>query len=81
MAHKTIMISDEAYEILKRRKKGNESFTEVIIRMDSERGGIKRLLDFAKSGDFSPISSETAKIMKEASRESRKSLKTRDFRL
>lgn len=81
MAHKTIMISDEAYEILKRRKRKNESFTDVIIRMSLEKGSIKRLLDFAKSKDFSPISDETAERMQEASKEMRRNFKLRNFTL
>jgi len=33
MAHKTITISEEAYNLLKECKKENESFTEVIKRL------------------------------------------------
>lgn len=33
MATKTITITEEAYEKLKMRKKGNESFSEVISRV------------------------------------------------
>ena len=33
MAHKTITISEEAYNLLKDNKRGNESFTEVIKRL------------------------------------------------
>jgi len=81
MASKTIMISEEAYKILKRRKKPNESFTDVIIRLGSEKGSAKKLLELAKSKDFEPISPETARIMEETSKEFRKNFKTRDFRL
>ncbi|AFU57012.1 protein of unknown function DUF217 [Candidatus Nitrososphaera gargensis Ga9.2] len=79
MASKTIMISEEAYEILKKRKRPNESFTDVIIRLGYEKGSAKRLLELAKSRE--PISSDTAKIMEETSREFRKNFKTRDFEL
>ncbi|WP_266190353.1 antitoxin VapB family protein [Candidatus Nitrososphaera gargensis] len=73
------MISEEAYEILKKRKRPNESFTDVIIRLGYEKGSAKRLLELAKSRE--PISSDTAKIMEETSREFRKNFKTRDFEL
>ncbi len=33
MAHVTISLSVEAYELLKRNKKENESFSEEIIRL------------------------------------------------
>jgi predicted CopG family antitoxin len=79
MASKTIMISEEAYKILKRKKRPNESFTDVIVRLGSERGSAKRLLQLAK--EFEPISAETTNIMEEASREFRKNFKTRDFEL
>jgi predicted CopG family antitoxin len=81
LASKTIMISEKAYEVLKRRKRKNESFTDVILRLGSERGSVAKLLDLAKSEDFEPISAETAKLMKEASTEFRKNLKLRDAEL
>lgn len=78
MASKTIMISEEAYEILRRRKRKNESFTDVIIRLGSERGSITKLLDLARREDFEPISTETTKQMKEATNKFRKNFKLRD---
>ncbi|MGQ9515567.1 MAG: antitoxin VapB family protein [Thermoproteota archaeon] len=46
MAHKTITISEEAYRELARIKRENESFTEVILRLTSERGSAKALLSY-----------------------------------
>ena len=43
MATKTISITEEAYERLKTKKKGNESFSEVITRITNK----KSILDFA----------------------------------
>ncbi|KKM80788.1 hypothetical protein LCGC14_1336380 [marine sediment metagenome] len=36
MGYKTISISDDAYNSLKRRKKKGESFNELILRLVSE---------------------------------------------
>ena len=35
MGYKTISLSDEAYEILKKAKRENESFSQVVIRLVS----------------------------------------------
>ena len=44
MAHKTITISDDAYEALAKSKRENESFTKVILRLTSESGSANSLL-------------------------------------
>ena len=44
MAHKTITISEEAYEALAKMKKERESFTDVILRVASSRGSASSLL-------------------------------------
>jgi predicted CopG family antitoxin len=41
LGHKTISITEEAYELLSREKKGRESFSEVIKRLAKERGKLK----------------------------------------
>ncbi len=81
MASKTIMISEKAYEILKRKKRPGESFTDVIIRLGSEKGSVANLLEYIKSKNFEPISEDTARRMKEASKEFRKNFKLRNVRL
>lgn len=81
MASKTIMISEKAYEILKKRKKKDESFTDVIIRLCTEKGSIAKLLDLARSSDFEPIEDETASHMRKTSREFRKNLRLGNARL
>ena len=45
MAHKTITISDDAYEALAKSKRENESFTKVILRLTSESGRASSLLE------------------------------------
>ena len=37
MGYRTISLSDEAYEILKKAKRDNESFSQVVIRLVSRR--------------------------------------------
>ncbi len=36
MGTRNISLTDEAYERLKERKEGNESFTDVVLRLTSE---------------------------------------------
>ncbi len=38
---KTLTITEEAYQMLSREKKGKESFSEVIKRLANERGKLK----------------------------------------
>ena len=54
LAHKTITISDEAYRALKRLKKPNESFTQVILRLARTKRTGQELLAFLKKSDQSP---------------------------
>ena len=49
MAHKTITISEEAYNLLKNLKKENESFTEVIKRVLIAKKKRKDFLDWLSS--------------------------------
>jgi predicted CopG family antitoxin len=37
VGYKTISLSDKAYEILKKAKRENESFSQVVIRLASRR--------------------------------------------
>ncbi len=48
MAHKTITISEEAYEALKSLKVGNESFTEVILRVAQIRKKGEHILQWVR---------------------------------
>jgi predicted CopG family antitoxin len=51
MAHKTLTISEEAYDALARLKSKDESFTEVILRL-AQRKSKGNLLDYVRS--FAP---------------------------
>jgi predicted CopG family antitoxin len=48
MAHKTITISEEAYDALKALKLQSESFTEVILRIAGRRKRASELLAWVK---------------------------------
>jgi predicted CopG family antitoxin len=49
MGHKTITISDDAYEALARARNDNESFTKVILRLTSEKTRASTLLEHLMS--------------------------------
>ena len=49
MGHKTITISDEAYDALSKSRLGDESFTKVILRLASGKGNAKSLLEHVKA--------------------------------
>jgi predicted CopG family antitoxin len=49
VAHRTITISEEAYNALAARKKENESFSEVILRVTSDKGKASSLLKAIES--------------------------------
>ena len=46
MATKTISITENAYKILERNKKENESFSKVIVREVGHKGNVKKLREF-----------------------------------
>ena len=49
MPHKTITISEEAYNLLKENKRENESFTEVIKRILTRKKNKEDLLEWLSS--------------------------------
>ena len=42
---KNITLSEEAYSVLRRIKRKNESFSDVIIRIIGNKGGLSEILD------------------------------------
>ena len=67
MAHKTLTISEEAYDALARAKGRDESFTKVILRLTKKRAA-GNLLDYVRS--FSPdeeLASAVEKVLKKRS--------------
>ncbi|TFG18811.1 MAG: antitoxin [Promethearchaeota archaeon] len=62
MTQKTVSLSEEAYEKLRRVKKEGESFSQVIIRLIKRDENVS-VLDFA--GSFSEGSKEWESIEKE----------------
>lgn len=54
MAHKTITISDDAYNSLNKMKKENESFTDVILRITKDEKNKDNLLSWIKNKKSNP---------------------------
>lgn len=65
MGHKTLTISEEAYQALAKMKEERESFTETILRLTkkAEKGN---LLDYVKSLE---TDEEFAKLMEDVVQE------------
>ena len=74
MGHKTITISDDAYNALARARNDNESFTKVILRLTSEGTRAKSLLVHLKG--LGP-DEELAKNIEAAMRRTRRAQLTR----
>lgn len=75
MGHKTVSLSDEAYEALKKIKREDESFNDLILRLVSEQEQ-KDILSLA--GTWRGSDEETKKIL-ETIYENRKQTKTERF--
>jgi predicted CopG family antitoxin len=75
MGHKTLTVSEEAYEALARLKKERESFTEAILRLtgEKEKG---TLLDYVRTlepdedyaGELEKVVEERKTVVVEAPR-------------
>jgi predicted CopG family antitoxin len=70
---KPVMLSDEAYKLLKAEKREGESFSDVILRKFGKGNPTAILAYFKERGP----DSELADAVEEASRELRKNFKTR----
>jgi predicted CopG family antitoxin len=68
MGHKTITISDDAYEALAKSKRENESFTKVILRLTSGSGRASSLLEHLRG---SPADEELAGSIERAMQRTR----------
>ena len=76
MSRKSIRISEEAYQAIKRLKKSNESFSDTILRLASKRSNARQLLHAMDNGKL--YSPELADRVEEASLEFRKNFRLRD---
>lgn len=73
MATKTITIMEDAYELLKQEKTGNESFSEVIRKVIPKK---KSIWDFV--GAWSDVPDEKIEELHEFIREHRRKM-TKEF--
>ncbi len=76
MAHKTLTISEEAYNALARAKGRDESFTKVILRLTRKRA-TGNLLDYVRS--FSPDEELASAVEKVLEKRGRIRLRTPEF--
>ncbi len=62
MAHKTLTVSEEAYDALARLKTQNESFTEVILRLSKEKevGTLSQYVEKIEADDELALNIETS---------------------
>ena len=66
MMVRTVSLSDEAYERLKKAKKGSESFSDVVLRtVESPSGDLNRFFGAWKNGAYAKVE---AKILTDSKR-------------
>ena len=70
---KLVSLSDSAYETLKKKKIGNESFSDVVLRElgNKKKQDIMKFAGCLKSNDWNEVEKEIERI--------RKTAKMRDF--
>ena len=64
---KVISLSEKAYGTLKKRKRPNESFSDVVMRLTSQEHK-KSILEFAGTWQGSDIDEIFSKVMKDRER-------------
>lgn len=79
---KTITVTDEAYEMLKKMKSGDESFSEVIKRVAKPTLNIRDYFGILSKEDSKTISEEIKKRREKISKdiEERRNASIRHFR-
>ncbi len=76
MAHKTLTISEEAYNALSQVKSKDESFTKVILRLTRKKAK-GNLLDYVRS--FSPDEELASAVEKVLEKRGKIRLRTPEF--
>ena len=76
MAHKTLTISEEAYNALARVKSKDESFTKAILRLAHKKAA-GNLLDYVRS--FSPDEELATAVEKVLEKRSKTRLRSPEF--
>ena len=72
---KTITITDNAYESLKRLKIGDDSFSDVIKRISKEKKTIKDFFGILGSDNYEEMKEKTKKIRKELDKDAKERMK------
>ncbi len=76
MAHKTLTISEEAYNALARVKAKDESFTKTILRLTRKKAA-GNMLDYVRS--FSPDEELASAVEKVLEKRGKTRLRTPEF--
>jgi predicted CopG family antitoxin len=76
MPYRTVTLSEEAYQALKRKKRPGESFTDLVLREFAQQGNAGHILSVLKTIEFPP---DFAESVAKASKELRKNFKIREF--
>jgi predicted CopG family antitoxin len=80
MASKTISVTDEVYDLLKKVKLPNESFGDTIKRF-IQNYSMKNLREWYESSTFDPMTDEEAKEMNKAMSEFRANFRPNEVNL
>ncbi len=68
MAVKTITITKDAYDVLRKMKHGNESFSDVVRRLSSDKKSVKEFLGILKDTDAEAFHARVRGIRKNVSK-------------
>lgn len=81
MAIKTITITEDAYESIKRLKSAGESFSQLFLRISKQKMKVKDLLGAVKMTDeeYKELKRKTKKYREEASKDMEARLKRCTF--
>jgi len=68
MAHKSITVSEDAYEALEHMKEGKESFTDVILRLSRRNNARHLLAELARMEPNEDLASSVERVYRQRKR-------------